>query len=159
MSRGNRVIITPDRAIPVEGILAGAYLPGTIVQVDASVALQGDRHTWTVFSRDADGDQPRGPFIILTENLLIGKTMADAYATGERAFGAIMLPGCEFNGLLLNLAGTADDHALNEILMIDTGTGKFIATTGSPEDEPAMLLEAVTDPTADTLAWMQWSGV
>lgn len=60
--------------------------------------------------------------------------------------------------LLLNIAGTADDHALGELLMVDNGTGKLIATTGTPECEPFVLLEAVTDPVADTLAWTMFSG-
>jgi len=42
--------------------------------------------------------------------------------------------------------------------MVDDGTGKLIATTGTPESEPFVLLETVTDPTADTLAWTMYSG-
>ena len=42
--------------------------------------------------------------------------------------------------------------------MVDDGTGLIIATTGSPETEVCLLLEAITDPTADTLAWTIWSG-
>lgn len=160
MARGNRILITPDRAFCVEGIIAAGETPkpGTVVQIQAATALQGGRHTWEIYNADADGGRPKGPYIILREDILQGKTTSDAYAAGERCFGFIPLPGCEFNGLLLNLAGTADDHPLGEILIVDDTTGKFIVTTGSPETEPAILLEAVTDPTADTLAWMQWTG-
>lgn len=160
MARGNRIIITPERCFKVEGIIASGETPkpGQIVQIQAATAVNGGRHTWEIYNADADGGRPKGPFILLCEDLLQGKTTSDAYAAGDRAFGAILMPGCEFNGLLLNIAGTADDHALGEILIVDDTTGKFIATTGSPETEYAMLLEAVTDPTADTLAWMIATG-
>jgi len=160
MARGNSIIITPDRYFPVEGIIAAGETPkpGQVVQIQAATALKGGRHTWEIYNADADGGRPKGPFILLKEDLLQGKTTADAYAAGDRAFGAILLPGCEFNGLVLNLAGTGDDHPLGEILIVDDTTGKFIVTTGTPETEPAMLLEVITDPTADTLAWMIWTG-
>lgn len=160
MARGNRIVITPERCFRVEGIIAAGETPkpGQVVQIQAATALQGGRHTWEIYNADADGGRPKGPYIVLTEDLLQGNDATVAYAAGARAFGAILLPGCEFNGLLLNIAGTADDHALGEVLIVDDTTGKFIATTGSPETEVAMILEAVTDPTADTLAWMIWTG-
>ena len=87
---------------------------------------------------------------------MAGQTMDTAYAAGDRAFGYIPLPGDELNLLLGDVSGTADDHTKGEILIIDDGTGEFIATTGSPEEEVAQLLETITDPTADTLAWCVW---
>lgn len=160
MAKGNRIILTPDRCIPVEGIIASGETPkpGQIVQIQTATAVQGNRYTWELYNVAADGSRPTGPFILLTEDIHQGKTTDDAYAAGARAFGAIMLPGCEFNGLLLNVAGTGDDHAVGEVLIVDDTTGKFIATTGSPETEVAVCLEAVTDPTADTLVHMQWTG-
>ena len=62
------------------------------------------------------------------------------------------------NCLIGDVAGTGDDHAFGDILMVDDGTGELIATTGTPESEPFMLMEVITDPTADTLARVIYSG-
>lgn len=159
--KNNKIILTPDRQVEVEGIIKAGetvLLPGTMWQHDGASGLTGGRWTWTIYNADADGGRPKGPLIILKEDYYQGKAPDAAYVAGERAFGSIMWPGCEFNGLLANIAGTADDHAIDEMLIIDDGTGKFIATTGTPETEVAQLKEAVTDPTADALKWMQWTG-
>lgn len=155
MSRRNKIILTPDRGYAVEGIIAAGETPspGTVVQIDPTVALVGGRQTWKIFSRDADGDRPKGPYIVLTEDIGQGKTMDDAYAAGARAFGFVPYAGCELNLLFKNVAGTADDVVAGDLFIVDTGTGKVIVTTGTPEDEPFMALEALTDPTADTLVW------
>lgn len=161
MAKGNCIVVQSDpKGLFMEGFIAAGETPkpGTILQRDASVALIGGRHTYKIYDRAADGDQPQGPFFLLRENYLLGKAATVAYAAGDRCFLYVPLPGDEVNLLLLNIAGTADDHALGEILMVDDGTGKLIATTGSPETEVAMLQEAVTDPTADTLAWCVWTG-
>ena len=161
MAKGNRIIITPDRGYKVEGIIAAGETPspGTILQIDPTVAVQGNRHTWKIYDRGADGDRPAGPYIVLCEDMLQGKTTSDAYAAGARAFGFVPLPGCELNLLFKNVSGTADDVVAGDMFIVDDGTGKVIVTTGSPESEPAMALEAVTDPTADTLVWSIWGHV
>lgn len=161
MARGSRIVVSPNpRGQYVEGIIGVGITPkpGTILQLDISEALVGGRHTWELYNADADGGRPKGPFIVLCEDELQGKTVSDAYAAGERAKGYIPLPGDELNLLVANLAGTADDHTKGEMLIVDDTTGLMIATTGSPETEVAMLLENITDPTADTLSWCQWTG-
>jgi len=142
-----------------------------IVQIDPTQPLQGGRQAWKIYSRDADGDRPKGPFIVLKEDIGQGKAAAGvassatdsaghAYDTssGTRLFGFVPLPGCELNLMIKNVAGTADDIAAGDLLIPDSGTGKMIVTTGSPETEPAMALEAVTDPTEDKLVWCIWTG-
>ena len=158
MARGSRIILTPDRGFRVEGIIAAAQTPkpGQIVQIDPTVALQGGRQTWKLYDRAADGDRPAGPHIVLTEDMLQGKTTTDAYAAGDKAFGFIPLSGCELNLLFMNVAGTADDVLAGDLFIVDDTTGKVIVTTGSPQNEVAMALEALTDPTADTLLWSVW---
>lgn len=84
--------------------------------------------------------------------------MTDPYTAGERFFGYVPVAGEEYNLLLANVAGTADDHTKGEMLIADDTTGMFVATTGTPETEMAMLKETITDPTADTLAWCEWTG-
>lgn len=171
--RGNRIILTPDRGYPVEGYLASGetLYPGMVVQADPTQALVGGRQAWKIYSRDADGDQPKGPFIVITEDLLQGKAAAgvassasnsagDAYATtsGTRLFGFVPNPGCELNLMFKNVSGTGDDVVAGDLLIVDTGTGKVIVTTGSPETEVAMANEAITDPTEDKLLWCFWTG-
>lgn len=163
MARGSRTIVTADPKGQFEEGYVGAgntFYPGMIVQVDASVALKGGRHTYVAYNRDADGNMPLGPYWVVTGelHLFLGKPQTNPYAAGDRVSLYSPRAGEELNLLLANLAGTGDDHALGEILMVDDGTGKLIATTGTPESECAVLLEAVTDPTADTLAWCRWTG-
>jgi hypothetical protein len=161
MARGNEIIVTANpKGNFLEGKIAAGETPkpGTILQIDPSAALEGGRHTWKVYNRDADGDRPAGPFAVLLADSFQGKTATDAYAAGDRCFLYCPLPGDEVNLLFANAAGTADDIALGDIMIVDDGTGKVVKTTGSPETEVAVSLEAYTDPTADKLLWCMWSG-
>lgn len=167
MARGNRIVVTPEGqqlGRHVEGIMGAGLTPkpGTIMQLQPATALVGGRFTWELYNGDIDGGRPKGPYIVLTEDILQGKTTSDAYAAGERAFGYIPGNGDEVNLLIANLTGTADDHTIGEMLIVSTAgdatQGKMLVTAGSPESEPAILLETITDPTADTLAWCQWTG-
>jgi hypothetical protein len=163
MARGNRIVITsPPSGIHSEGLVktGQTFFPGMVVVRDPTIALVNGRHTYKIFNETADGDHPTGGFWVVTEGLLglIGKTTSDSYAAGERCSLYSPKTGEELNLLVLNLAGTADDHAIGEKMMLDTGTSKLIVTTGTPELEIAQLLEAIVDPTADTLAWCQWGG-
>lgn len=159
--RGTQVLVSSEpRGKFVEGVIASGITPkpGTIMQIDASVALVGGRHTWGLYSRDADGNRPKGPYIVLLEDKNRGRTYADAYAAGDRAFGYIPEAGDELNLLLSDVSGTGDAHTKGEILMVDSGTGEMIATTGSPESEPALLLETLSALTEDTHGWCIWTG-
>lgn len=161
MARGSCILVTFEAdVVREEGIVAAGetHYPGTIVQKQSATALVGGRHTYELYNADADGARPKGPFYLVLEDAYQGRTVNDPYAAGERLFLAVLRPGLEFNGLLSNLSGTADDHTKGEMLIVDDTTGEFIATTGTPETEVAQLLETVTDPTADTLAWMVWTG-
>lgn len=159
MARGNSIIVTAEGGgLFDEGYITTGEKPGTVIQMDPSVALKGGRHTWVVYNRDADGDRPKGPLGVLIEDRLQGRLATTAYTAGDRCFIYIPKAGDELNMLVANLAGTGDDHAAGEILMVDDGTGLLIATTGTPETESFLLLEAITDPTADTLAWVRYTG-
>ena len=161
MSRTNHIVVNDIRfgkTHNVEGIIAAADTPkpGQIVQIDPTVALDGGKHTWKLYDRGADGDQPAGPHIILVEDAWQGKTITDAYAAGDRAFGFVPLSGDEVNLLYKNETGTADDVVAGDLFMVDDGSGKVTLTSGTPEVEVAMALEALTDPTADALVWSVW---
>lgn len=160
MARGNCIIVTADpKGQFDEGYIASGETPkpGTILMRDPTVALVGGRFTYKIYNRDADGNLPAGSYWVLRENYLLGKPVTSAYAAGDRCFVYSPRAGEELNLIVADVSGTLD-HALGDILMVDDGTGKLIATTGSPESEVAQLLEAINDPTADTLAWCQWSG-
>lgn len=159
MARGNRIVVTNDPKGKVEwGYLAGAYKPGTILQIDASAGFTAGKNTWTAYSRDADGDRPKGPFVVLTEDLLQGRDAVTAYASGDFARMYTPLPGDEMNLLFGDTAGTADDLALGDQLIADDGTGKVVKSAGTPETEVATALEAITDPVADQLVHCIWTG-
>jgi len=159
MARGNRIVVNANpKGARIEGILTEALKPGTIVQIDPSVALAHGRHTYVAYNRDADGDQPKGGFWVIEEDLKLGALATTAYAIGDQVPLYAPQPGDELNLLFGNASGTADDIALGTIMMVDDGTGKVVATTGSPETEVAVALEAIVDPTADQLLWCQWSG-
>jgi hypothetical protein len=127
--------------------------------------------TYEVYNADADGGRPKGPLFILCEDPTKNTWSANAtgvstpaywysaYADGDQCQVYTPFPGEEFNLLVADVAGTGDDHAVGEILIIDDGTGKLIATTGTPETECFMLLETLTDPaTTDNLAWCIYTG-
>lgn len=161
MARGNGIIVSSEpKGHFVEGYVktGETFYPGMAVQIDADGTEVGNRFVYEIYNADADGGRPKGPIVIVLEDGLQGKTTSDSYAAGVKFFGYTPLPGDELNLLIANIAGTADDHAKGEMLIIDDTTGKFIATTGSPETEPAMLMETITDPTADTVAFCIWTG-
>jgi hypothetical protein len=161
--RGNEIVVSTERrGVDTEGYVGAGltFYPGMCVERDPTVALKSGRHTYKYYTPGADGGRPKGPFWIVTNTLgaMFGKTCLDSIAAGERVSLYSPVAGEEINLLLADIAGTADDHAAGEVLICKSGTGKFIATTGTPDTKPAMLLETVTDPTTDTLAWCVWSG-
>lgn len=163
MARGNRIIVSSEpQGKFTEGYVksGNTFQPGMVVERDPSVALSNGRHTYKYANPGADGGQPKGAYWIVTDMLhwLIGKAISDTIAAGERVVLYSPMAGEEINLLLLNIAGTADDHALGEVLIVKDNVGKFIATASTPDSKCAQLLEVVTDPIADTLAWCQWAG-
>ncbi len=163
MARGSEIIVSANpQGKFTEGYIAAAQTPspGTILEIDPTIALKGGRHTYKLYNQSADGDQPLGAFWVLLPDWLQGRLATTAYAAGERCFLYSPIAGEELNLLLKDIAGTSatSDHAAGEKLTVDTSTGLLIATTGTPETECAVLLETLNDLTADTLAWCQWSG-
>lgn len=156
-ARGSTTIITSDpRGNMLSGYISGTPKPGTCLEIQTPF-YRGGKHLWRAYQPGTDGE--RRLVAVLCEDELQGKLISDAYVDGTFASRIYCpLPGDELNMLLLDVAGTADDHAAGETLIIDTGTGKLIATTGSPESEPFRLLEATTDPAADFLAPCMFTG-
>lgn len=142
----------------LEGIIDGTPKPGTLMQIKAGVEPVNGRHTWEVFNGAADGEQTL--IAILREDDLQGKTVDDAYVSGTRGFLYCPIPGDE---LLVRVAapgtGTGDSFAIGDKLIHDDGTGHFVATTGTPESEPFIVLETMSDVEADgTLVHVMYTG-
>jgi len=166
MKGTNQIIVTgAPKGTTDEGIVAAGetFAPGMIVQKDPTVALVGGKHTYKLYDRANDGDRPAGAYWVVTELLLTeqGKAITDldtfdTYAAGDRVSVYAPLPGEQVNLLFKNVAGTADDVLAGDLLIADDGTSKVIVTTGSPQTEVAMSLEALTDPAADSLIWCEW---
>lgn len=163
MAKGNEILVNAYgsyRGKRDEGIVnAGeTFYPGMIVQRDPTQSMQNARHVFKLYNADADGGRPKGAVWIVLADHYQGKLTTDSIAAGERCFLYCPLPGDQLNLLYKNESGTADDVAAGDIFIADDTTGKFTLTTGTPETEMAMALEAVTDPTADTLVWSEWTG-
>lgn len=157
MARGKEIIVSADpKGVFLEGIISGTPKPGTCMQVKAATAMVGGRFTYEIYAPGTDGDQR--PVIVLLPDSLQGRLATDAYVTGTRGFLYCPAPGEELNMLMLDIAGTADDHAIGDILMIDSGTGQLIITTGSPEMESFICLETAVDPAADALLLCMYTG-
>ena len=158
MAKGNEILLSANpRGVFLEGYVNAALQPGIVCQMDVSEGLGADgRPDWEAYNTAADGEQRL--IAVLLPDQLKGKLATDAYASGDRCFLYVPYAGEELNMLLLDIAGTGDDFAFGDILMVNDGDGKLIATTGTPESEPFQLMEAVTDPVADTLAHCIYTG-
>lgn len=160
MARGNGIIVSSNpRGVFMEGQIATGETPkpGQFLQIQPATALVGGRHTFEIYNVAADGSRPSGPLYLLLPDELQGKVATDAYAAGDRCFLYTPCAGEEYNLLWANVAGTAT-ISKGTVGIVDDTTGKVIATTGSPETEPCMLLEDIVDNAADQLAWSIWSG-
>jgi len=157
MAKGNKIVVAAEplgRFLDV--IVDGALYPGTMVEFTPATEPVNGRPHVRVYQPGTDGD--RMPVMILCEDELQGTAATVAYTDGY--YGRVYFPtmGEEINVLLKNISGTADSFAIGDLLICDTGTGKFIATTGSPESEPFMVVETVAALTADTLACAIYTG-
>ena len=165
MAKGNDIVVNgmfgKGRYTPYYNGTGGDLYPGTICQVDTSVALRAGVNTVVVYDRDADGDHPKGDLILVTHEMqkMVGKLATDAIGTGEIFQGYSPQAGDDVNLLLAdaNTGTTQEDIAAGTILMVDDGTGKLIATTGSPEEEVAVTMEAQNNMSAAALTWCRWA--
>lgn len=169
MANGNDIIVeAAPRGTKMEGILganSGSPKPGTIMEIDRSVEPVNGTFAWEPFGVTAasgsegvaaDGNQRL--VAVLEIDKLQGKTADDAYATTERCFLYVPVAGETLNIRRADIAGSGDDVAIGDLFIVEDGTGKLIATTGSPESEPFFALETVTDPLAETLLWCMYTG-
>lgn len=153
--KGSRIRIAGyERGVQKEGIISGTPKPGTCMEVKATAIVQGHA-TWQAFQTQADGKP--NIVAVLTEGDLEGSIYSTAYANGDWGFLYCPVAGEEINVIVLDISGTGDDISVGELFMIDNPTGKLIANS-SGSSVPFISMEAVTDPTADTLTWCMYTG-
>ncbi len=165
MASGNKIIVTPNpNGVFFEGRITGTPKPGTVMEIDWSEAISNGRFTWEPYgTTGADGirgvaaDGDRRIIAVLLEDEQQGKIATDAYVTGDVGFMYVPLAGEELNMLIEDVGGTGDDLRVGDIMMVDDGTGKLLETS-SAESEPFVVLEALTDPVADTLIHCLYTG-
>jgi len=159
--KGSQILVSAfPKGIREEGIIGvGLTLyPGIVVQRDYSVALLGGRFTWKAYTPGANGGKPIGPLIVLLDDPMQGRIYSTPYAAGDHAFGMTPQEGDEFNMLFKDVAGTGDVHSTGQLKMPESGSGKLLAVTGSPDLKPFTLQETLGALTADTLGWCVYSG-
>lgn len=155
--RGNTILLSAEpQGRFIEGQLVGALKPGICVEIDPTKEMVGGRFHYRPYQPGGDGQ--RATIIVLLEDHLQGKGPTEAYADGDRGFMYAPVSSEELNILLANQSGTADAFSLGDRLILEDGTGKGLATTGTPESEPFELAEDVSALTADALAFCIYTG-
>lgn len=153
---GNTIVISADpQGKFLEGIVSGTPKPGTVMEV-SSYFFAGRRHKWQVYQPGSDGQ--RRVIAVLIEDRMQGKLYSDAYVDGTRCFMYVPQAGEELNMLIADVAGTGDVHTAGDTMIVKSGTGKLIVTTGSPQSEPFRLEEGIAAPTADVWLASMYTG-
>lgn len=162
MAKGNNIIVSsPTRGVFLEGIVSGTPKPGTVMQVVAATEPVNGRFTWEAYNQSWDA-QP-SLVAVLLPNYLTGGIATTAFTSGERCQLYCPAMGEELNMIIEDVAGTSatSDYAIGDRLEINDGSGKLQdASTGTTRNYsvPFILLETITDTTADYLAHVMYTG-
>lgn len=174
MAKGNGIIVSAEpRGKFEECYISGTPKPGTVMELKIGTAQKGGRWTYepagttannsTYSGMAADGN--RMPIAVLCSGVESmsgppGGLQDTAYADGDRGMVYFPVPGEELNMILKDESGTAGDQDFvpGTKLIVDDGTGKLIASAGSPESEPFICLETKADLAADYLSWCMYTG-
>lgn len=133
-----------------QGIVSGTPYPGTCMEVYPAVEPVGLNWKYRVFQPSSAGtDGMHRPIIVLLEKEDVGGAYNRAYVDGERGWFYMPAPGELLNMLVLDVSGTADTHAIGDVMIVQNGTGKLIKTWGTPGSEPFVCMETAAAPTAD----------
>lgn len=164
--KGTRILITSKpRGVFEDVFVVGTPKPGTVMEIEPTTEpLNGIFH-YAVYGTQAassgqyvsnDGD--RKAIAILVEKDQEGKIYSDSYVDDD--MGRVYWPamGEQVNMLVEDVAGTGDDFAIGEEMMVDDGTGKLLTADSDAEAHPFTALETVTDPTADHWIHCRFNG-
>jgi len=155
--KGNTIVLTSNpKGLFLEGIIGDTSLPGTAMQLKAATDAIVGRPTWVAASIGTDG-APQAIFI-LREDDLQGKTVADAYVNGTRCFLYGPIAGEELNIRVGEGAGTSNTFNVGDKLMLDSDTGTFIPSTGTPQSVPFQVMEHDVQVAANVLVWCMYTG-
>lgn len=160
MAKGTEIIVSSEpRGVFKECIVSGTPKPGTVMQIKAATEPVGGAFTYEAYDRAYDA-MP-SPIAVLLPDRLQGKLETEAYTSGDRGFLYFPVAGEELNMIIENVAGTADDYAIGDLLEVNDGTGKLqdaSTSTLNNRAAPFTVLETITDPTADYLAHVMFNG-
>lgn len=138
------------------------------MEIDWSESPVSGRFAWEPYGvtaadgiRGVGADGNRRVMAILIPDPNTGQASDTAYVSaaspGTRCYMYVPQAGETFNMLVEDVGGTGDDLRIGDLMMVDDGTGKLLETS-SPESEPFMVLEDITNPLADTLVWCMYTG-
>lgn len=165
--KGNEIIVSANpKGVFEECIVVGTPYPGVVMEMKKATALVAGRFSYEPYgttaangaSEGVAADGNRAPIAILLPDVHQGGLYNTAYVTGSRGFIYYPVMGEEFNMWLQNQSGTADDFIIGSKLIVDDGTGQLLISASTPESEPFVCLEAVTDMTSDTCTWVKFTG-
>lgn len=140
--KNNAIVLLSQSGRKDEGIILGAYLPGSLVEVDPSIAPVNGRLRYRLFTPGGDG--LKGPFAILDFDPYQGFTPSTPYVAGKRCFLWHPAIGDEFNMLVGHSGTNLASCAIGDKFIANNGTGLLIPTTGSPTSQPFQAIEAIT---------------
>lgn len=155
MDRYGKILISPPGGYGriTEGVVDGAYMPGTCLTVKAGTNPVNGRFTYEAWNRAADGN--RAMTYVLLEDYLQGKGVDEAYLAGKRGF--IYPP--KAGDLLQLLVASGQTVAIETYLIIDDGTGKLITGAGTEQSEAFVARESSGGALgADTLILVECTG-
>jgi hypothetical protein len=174
MARGNGIIAGAEPLGRYEECtVLGTPKPGIVMTMSIATALVGGRWAYEPAGTtannstytDMSANGLHGPIAVLLCSIDHAacppyKDATTAYATGERGCVYWPLNGDELNMILRDISGTGanQDFTPGYKLMVDDGTGKLLASTGSGVHEPFICLETKTDLAADYLSWVKYIG-
>jgi hypothetical protein len=153
MSKGNTIVLTGNpKGNFLTGIVSGALLPGTLVEIKATAMVNG-LPTFEAFAPGTDGQGK--PIGILMEDSDQGKLITDAYVDGKACQVYCPLPGDDVNALLGEVAGTGNTYAIADRLIVDAEDGILVPFTGSPADVYGICMETLTQVAGSHLTWIK----
>jgi len=141
---------------PKPGVVMDIVRPGVIAHGRWNYEPYGTTAASGVQGVAADGN--RCCIAVLLEDDKQGGTYNDAYVSGRPGQLYFPLNGDELNMWIQNQSGTADDFVIGDKLIVDDGTGQLLISASTPESEPFICLETLTDLAADNLTWVKFTG-